>query len=199
MDKLICAGKNYLDHAIEMKDAIPQKPVLFLKPPSVLKVCPSWQQALTLTLPNNAAPGDIHYECELVFLIGQDGQLSHVTVGLDMTNRVLQRQAKDTGSPWEIGKVFADAATIGPWIPLSMVDLNILSFELRLNGVIKQQAKVSDMRMEPSALLDYAREYFPICAGDLLYTGTPAGVGAVKAGDVCRLTILGHSYQVKWQ
>ena len=138
MDKIICAGKNYLAHANEMKDGVPEKPVLFLKPPSVLQICPAWQQTLTLKLPANAAAGDIHYECELVFLIDHQGKFSHVTVGLDMTNRVLQRKAKDAGEPWEIGKVFANSAVIGPWIPLQGLDLNALSFQLSLNGELKQ-------------------------------------------------------------
>ena len=206
MDKIICAGKNYLEHAHEMKDGVPEKPVLFLKPPSVLKNCPHWNDTVMLTLPKNAGLGDIHYECELVFLISKSGYdfseaeahaaLTHVTVGLDMTHRTLQRQAKDKGAPWEVGKVFPDAAVVGPWLPFKENDV---TFELQLNGVRKQHAKLSDMRMSPVELLVYASQHFPICAGDMLFTGTPAGVGAVKAGDVAQLTIQSHSYSVRWQ
>lgn len=209
MDKLICAGKNYLDHAKEMKDAIPEKPVLFLKPPSVLRKVSQWNAECVLHLPFSAKENDIHYECELVFLIGQNGynlsekealaSLTHVTVGLDMTNRGLQKKAKETGGPWEMGKVFPDAAVIGPWIPLENVDLYDLTFEFSLNGEIRQQDNITHMRMNPVELLQYASEYFPLCAGDVLFTGTPAGVGPVKSEDIGRLSLLNHQYSVRWE
>ena len=207
MDKLICAGKNYLEHAQEMQDGIPEKPVLFLKPPSVLKRCPAWQQTLALTLPVQAQQEkQLNYECELIFLIQRDGYqmsvaeaeqaLSHVSIGLDMTNRVLQRKAKDTGGPWEVGKIFPDAATVGPWITLSEVKIEDLSFQFALNGQLKQQGAFKDMRMKPAELLAYASQFFPICKGDMLYTGTPAGVGVVNKGDVGRLSLNECQYEV---
>lgn len=208
MDKIICAGKNYLEHAQEMGDAIPEKPVLFLKPPSVLKTCAKWQDEYALQWPEGAHEGDIHYECELVFLIGQGGyclseqearaSMSYVTVGLDMTNRMLQRKAKDTGGPWEIGKVFPDAAVIGPWVALESVDSEALQFAYALNGEVRQQANSSAMRLSPVELLVYASQYFPICAGDVLFTGTPAGVGAVKRGDIAKLSLQEYAYAVSW-
>lgn len=208
MDKIICVGKNYLDHAQEMKDGIPEKPVLFLKPPSVLKVCANWQEDCVLRWPHGANAEDIHYECELVFLIGKSGYclsakealtaISHVTVGLDMTNRTLQRKAKDTGGPWEIGKVFPDAALIGPWLSLDSLDMHALQFTYAQNGVLRQQGNSAHMRLSPVELLIYASQYFPICAGDLLFTGTPAGVGAVKRGDVARLSLQEYAYTVRW-
>ena len=192
MDKMICAGKNYLDHAQEMQEGIPKRPVLFLKPPSVLKSCSKWNETITLQLPN--LEDEFHYECELVFQV-KNKQLTAVTLGLDMTNRTLQKQAKQSGGPWTLGKVFKDAACIGPWLPIPS-NLADLHFKFYLNEALKQQANASDMRMNPTALLTYAAEYFPICDGDLLFTGTPAGVGRVQPGDQARLCLNEYVYAV---
>ncbi len=208
MDKLICAGKNYLDHAQEMKEGIPEKPVLFLKPPSVLKVCPSWDSQCVLQWPHYAEMGDIHYECELVFLIAQNAydinlekarnMISHVSVGLDMTHRRLQKKAKEAAGPWETSKVFPDAAIIGPWIPIETVDIQDLKFEFALNGELRQQGHSADMRLNPLELMVYASQHFPLCAGDILFTGTPAGVGSVKPGDRAKVSVQNQSYGVCW-
>ncbi|MBY0378678.1 MAG: fumarylacetoacetate hydrolase family protein [Gammaproteobacteria bacterium] len=208
MDKLICAGKNYLEHAEEMKDGIPEKPVLFLKPPSVLKICSAWQSECELKWPTSAQAGDIHYECELVFLIKQDGYsfsakearaaISHVTVGLDLTNRMLQKKAKEMRAPWEVGKVFPDAAVIGPWLSLDNLEMEKLNFEFVLNGDVRQRGRSADMRFNPIELLVYASQYFPICAGDVLFTGTPVGVGPIHRGDVGQLSLQEYAYRVKW-
>ncbi|MCX7122566.1 MAG: fumarylacetoacetate hydrolase family protein [Gammaproteobacteria bacterium] len=192
MDKIICAGKNYLDHAKEMQEGTPERPVLFLKPPSVLKVCSEWDQTLNLHLPN--LEDEFHYECELVFQI-KNNQLAAVTLGLDMTNRSLQKQAKLSAGPWTLGKVFKDAACIGPWLPIPP-DLADLHFAFYVNDELKQKAQATDMRMSPDALLAYAAEYFPICDGDLLFTGTPAGVGRVQPGDRGRLCLNNQHYSV---
>ena len=192
MDKIICAGKNYLEHAQEMQEGTPERPVLFLKPPRVLKVCSAWGETLHMQLP--AGQDEIHYECELVFKI-KNQQLDAVSLGLDMTNRTLQKQAKLSGAPWTLGKVFKDAACIGPWLPIP-ADLAELHLQFFLNGDLKQQAKATEMRMSPVALLAYAAEYFPICDGDLLFTGTPAGVGRVQVGDQARLCLGAFEYGV---
>ena len=208
MDKIICAGKNYVEHAKEMRDGLPEKTMLFLKPPSVLKTCANWQNEYVLHWPSGANEGDIHYECELVFLIEKSGYcfsekealaaISHVTVGLDMTNRTLQRKSKDAGGPWEIGKVFPDAAVIGPWLSLDNPDMQALPFEFALNGGVRQQSNNTEMRFTPAELLVYASQYFPICAGDLLFTDTPAGIGPVKRGDVALLSVQKYAYTVYW-
>ncbi len=209
MDKIICAGKNYLAHAKEMKEGVPETPVLFLKPPSVLKICSKWEGECMLHWPKGANEGDIDYECELVFLIGKSGYclsekearaaISNVTVGLDLTNRTLQKKSKDMGGPWEIGKVFPDAAAIGPWLSLDTLDAHALEFELALNGVVRQQGSSAEMRLNPAELLVYASRHFPICKGDLLFTGTPAGVGPIKRGDIARLSLQEHAYRVRWE
>lgn len=196
MDKIICAGKNYLDHALEMHEGVPERPVLFLKPPSVLKICSNWGSTLNLRLPNNEE--SIHYECEFVFLISQN-ILTHVSVGLDMTNRTQQKIAKENGMPWTFGKVFRDAACIGPWIPLESIEINSLNFEFYVNDLLKQKTTASAMRMSPQELLEYASAHMPICEGDLLFTGTPSGIGAVHAGDRTRLIINQFEYNVYFE
>ncbi len=195
MDKIICAGKNYLDHAAEMQEGIPERPVLFLKPPSVLRVCADWHDVLTMHLPH--LQDEIHYECELVFQIKKQ-ELVAVTLGLDMTNRTLQRQAKQNSGPWTLGKVFKDAACIGPWLPIPPQQTE-LYFEFFLNDVLKQKASAGNMRMSPAELLAYAAVYFPICDGDLLFTGTPAGVGQVQVGDHARLCLNDLEYAVYFE
>src|SRR3990167_8948738 len=121
MDKIICFGKNYLDHQVELGDKKVDKPIIFLKPPSILRQCSAWEQESHLSL----TPKETHYECELVLKLKQGGyQLSlgeaaqiigWYTVGLDMTLRKLQLQLKNAGHPWTTAKVFKDSGVIGPW------------------------------------------------------------------------------------
>lgn len=206
MDKIICVGKNYLEHAKEMKDPIPAQPVIFIKPPSVLKLAQQWGEFLNLKLPSNN--DEIHYECELVFQIKASGYqlknlslndaFSAVSIGLDMTNRTQQALAKAQGAPWTTGKVFPDAAVVGPWLSLSEFPSEDIHFSFSLNEVEAQQASSLEMRMSPLALLQYVSHFFPVCAGDLLFTGTPKGVGRVQHGDRGLLKLGQQSYSVQW-
>lgn len=186
MDKIICVGKNYLEHAKELGDAVPEKPVLFLKPPSTLvKV----DQSTTITLPKNR--GQIHPECEIVGRIrmtARGPEIDAVTLGLDMTLRDIQGQLKKNGHPWEISKVFAGSSIIGPWISLSeFPDYLEKEFSFSVQGEIKQKGKGNQMRVLPLDCLRAAEESFPICDGDLIFTGTPAGVGPVLSGQISEL------------
>lgn len=208
MDKIICVGKNYADHAAELGDIHPEKPVLFLKPPSVLRIADARKdQSLSLTLPTHSQ--QIHHEIELVFRIDQGGYqmtleqaeqaLGAVTVGLDMTLRDLQLAAKKNGTPWTTGKVFIDAAVIGPWIGIAEFP-NYLSepFTLTINGKQVQQAFGRQMSHSPAECLAYVSQFFPVCAGDILFTGTPAGVGSVEIGDKALLNFGPIRYGVEW-
>jgi 2-keto-4-pentenoate hydratase/2-oxohepta-3-ene-1,7-dioic acid hydratase in catechol pathway len=203
MDKIICVGKNYFDHAKELGDAIPEMPVLFLKPPSTLKRV---AQGAQIELAIEPARGSLHHECEIVFEVARGGYkmslaeaqaaLGRATLGLDMTLRDVQSVLKKNGHPWEIGKTFPGAAVIGPWLeqpPLGE------KFRFSLAGETKQEGLAEQMRLSPAECLAYASQHFEICAGDLLFTGTPAGVGAVKAGQVGELA-WGKPlrYSVKW-
>lgn len=184
MDKIICIGKNYLDHAKELGDAVPSSPVLFLKPPSVLIKTTDNSligQELVAEIPKNR--GSVHYECEIVLKLDQLGRPQAATLGLDLTLRELQSELKKKGLPWEVGKVFAGSAIVGPWVSLN--DFNGYLdevFEFYLDGQLRQTGRGSEMRFTPEVCLSFVRECFPICNGDLLFTGTPAGVGPIEPG-----------------
>ncbi len=198
IDKLICVGKNYLDHARELGDAVPEKPVLFLKPASILKTARSWGDQIDAVLPQNR--GAVHYECEVVLRVAPDCcSFDAVSIGLDMTLRTLQADLKRQGHPWTISKVFRDAACVGPWIPLAEFKVfRTTPFQFQLNGVCRQQGKVTEMEMSPEALIDYVASCFPLCEGDLIYTGTPAGVGEVSLSARAKLSWGPYEYEVKW-
>lgn len=207
MDKIICVGKNYAEHAAELGDPLPEKPVLFLKPPSVLRTATNGEKPLLLQLPTHSQ--QIHHELELVFRVDRDGYqmtteeaqkaLGAVTVGLDMTLRDLQLDAKKKGTPWTIGKVFRDAAVIGPWVQLSdFPEYLTTPFTLTLNDKLVQHATGNQMSHNPVECLAYVSQFFPVCAGDLLYTGTPAGVSSVHPGDKATLAFGPIRYSVEW-
>src|SRR5258708_6102141 len=116
MDKMICVGKNYLEHAKELGDAIPEKPVLFLKPPSASLLVDRAGRKVEAILPQGR--GSIHHECEILIRINERGAIDAVSLGLDMTLRDVQADLKKKGHPWELSKVFKNSAIIGPWIPI---------------------------------------------------------------------------------
>ena len=198
MDKIVCVGKNYLTHAQEFGEAVPEKPVLFLKPPSVLRQATAWQTSVTVQFP--AIPDeDIHPECEIALLIKRDAYqltpiqaqdcISHVTLGLDMTLRSRQARLKQAGHPWTTAKIFRDAAILAPWIALDEFrDYLDTEFQLSINHQVRQHAKGRDMMMLPVDLLVYISHFFPLCAGDVILTGTPAGVAGMQAQDQLQLS-----------
>ena len=182
MDKIICVGKNYLKHAKELGDAVPEVPLYFLKPPSTLLVVDSGTGLLQLP-----KRGEVHHELELVFRI-EDGTLTHFTLGLDLTLRDLQTQLKKAGQPWEKAKVFANSAVLGPWQPVTSLEAALrMPFELSVNGEVRQRGVGSDMRWDPAELLKDVATWFPVRNGDILFTGTPEGVGPLKAGDALKI------------
>jgi 2-keto-4-pentenoate hydratase/2-oxohepta-3-ene-1,7-dioic acid hydratase in catechol pathway len=213
MDKIICVGKNYSEHVKEMArlqgDSPVAKPVLFIKPPSVLRVAPVQGSRLELRIPPDA--GELHHECEIVLRISQDGYrlsleqaaaaISDVTLGLDMTLRDRQAALKKLGQPWEISKTFLDSAAIGPWVSVREFPEYLgEEFTFTLDGVLKQRGRGSEMGMSPIECVAYLSEHFPLKAGDLVFTGTPAGVGPVKAGQVGELKWGDRvRYSVKWE
>jgi 2-keto-4-pentenoate hydratase/2-oxohepta-3-ene-1,7-dioic acid hydratase in catechol pathway len=206
IDKIICFGKNYDDHMRELGDKPVEQPVIFLKPPSVLRQVSDWNQELALHLTNE----ETHYECELVIRISEGGYqmtpqaaqqaIDACTIGLDMTLRKQQAELKKNGHPWTTAKVFPDAAVIGPWINLKDLP-NYLEEEFRfiLNGELKQKSKGKFMRYAPAELVAYASQHFPLCAGDILFTGTPAGVGAVAKNTKASVEFAGFCYYVRWE
>lgn len=208
IDKIICVGKNYLEHAKELGDAVPEKPVLFLKPPSVLRQASLWGEQILLDFP--AEDTAVQPECEIVLRLAHDGfrmtreeagkSISDLTLGLDMTLRARQSELKKQGHPWTTAKVFKDAAVLGPWIPYHLFNEYMESkFELFIDGTLRQCAKGSEMMMQPIDLLVYISHFFPLKSGDIIYTGTPAGVTSISRGTTAEIRWINYSYRVKWE
>lgn len=194
MDKIICLGKNYLDHALEMKEKVPEKPVLFIKPPSVL-VEPKDKGQLSLPW----SRGEIHYECEIVFKLYKKNIIG-LGLGLDLTLRDLQKKLKENGHPWEIAKSFKNSAIITPIKGLRDFPKNWQDepFTLKINGEVRQAAKLNDAVMKADEIIHYINEYFPINDSDLVFTGTPKGVGPLKPGDLIEMSFgpIQHSFRL---
>ncbi len=186
--KLICVGKNYAQHAAEMNSEVPEEPILFLKPPTAL-IGPGG----TVLLPPQSR--EVHHEVELVVVIGREGKhiseneaLDYVAgyaLGLDMTARDLQQKAKAAGHPWTVAKGFDTFAPLGPIVPaMSVPDPQQVRFRLKVNGAVRQDGTTADMVFSVARLIAYCSEIFTLQPGDLLFTGTPEGVGPVREGDV---------------
>lgn len=184
--KLICIGRNYSEHAKELGNAIPQRPVIFLKPDTaVLKgddfYIPEFSQ-------------EVHHEVEVLVKISKGGKYiqpenahkhyEQIGLGIDFTARDLQAQLKAEGLPWEIAKGFDGAAVVSDFYPKTDYDLQNLDFSLRKNGEFVQQGNTAQMLFSIDAMLAYVSQFFTLRVGDVLFTGTPAGVGPVKPGDV---------------
>ncbi len=180
--KIVCIGRNYGEHARELGNAIPDEPVVFLKPSSALIPVDG-----PITLPTFSK--DIHHEIELVYHIERsaDGKAtaSHVTIGLDLTARDIQQALKAKGLPWEKAKAFDGSAYVAQQ-RISIADLeneHDLEFRLERNGKIVQHGNAKEMIFDLKTLMDHVERYMALLPGDLLFTGTPAGVGPLAPGD----------------
>ena len=193
--KLLCIGKNYAKHAAEMKSAVPTEPVVFLNPATALI-----GDGETVALPPMSQ--NVHHEVELVAVIGRGGKniaeadaLAHVAayaVGLDMTARDLQGAAKQKGHPWSVAKGFDTFAPLGNLAPAEAVpDPQDLELSLMVSGEKRQHAHTGAMVFPIATLIAYCSRIFTLEPGDLLYTGTPEGVGPVVDGDVLEATCTG--------
>ena len=185
--KIICIGRNYSEHAKELNNEVPSEPVLFMKPKTALLLPekPLYYPEFT---------DDLHYECEVVVKICKNGKYiqekfakkyyNEVSLGLDFTARDLQQKQKSKGLPWEIAKAFDSSAAVGRFIPIGP-EMNIqkLDFELKLNGNTAQHGNTKDMLFNVSKIVEYASRFFTLNIGDLIFTGTPAGVGPVSVYD----------------
>lgn len=204
MDKVICFGKNYQDHMLELGDAAVDKPVIFLKPPSVVHQCPAWGNNINVALTGS----ETHFECELVIKLCKGGYklnaeealeaIGSYTLGLDMTLRKEQALLKENRHPWTTSKVFPDAAIIGPWINVVNMDFLDTEFTFTLDKLLKQKSCGKNMLFNPVELIVYASKHFALCEGDILFTGTPSGVGAVKEDSTGVLQIGQYHYGVNW-
>lgn len=192
---VFCIGRNYAAHAAELGNAVETEPLVFLKPTSALIA-----EGEPLRLP--AYSSDVHHECELVLLIGEGGNgiaesdaLQHVAgyaIGLDMTARDVQGVAKQKGLPWTKAKGFRSAATVSAFVPAEQVsDPGRLAFTLRVNDEVRQQGDTRLMLFSVPTIIHYLSTVYGLSAGDLIYTGTPEGVAAVKPGDRLCLELQG--------
>jgi 2-keto-4-pentenoate hydratase/2-oxohepta-3-ene-1,7-dioic acid hydratase in catechol pathway len=183
MDKIICLGKNYAEHTQEMQEKAPDKPVLFIKPPSVF-IEP--KDNGTVILP--WARGLIHHECEIVFKLYKKNIIG-LGLGLDLTLRDVQKKLKENGHPWEIAKTFKNSAIVTPIKGLRDFpkDWQNEPFTLKVNGEVRQTAKLNDAIMKADEIIHYVNEYFPLIDGDLIFTGTPKGVGPLNPGDTIEM------------
>ena len=185
--KLICIGRNYAEHAAEMHSTVPKEPVVFLKPRTALI-----RNGEAIVLPSMSKA--VHHEVELVAQVGQRAKhvsesaaLSYVSayaVGLDMTARDLQANAKRKGHPWSVAKGFDTFAPLGDFVSSAAIaDVQNLTLRLTVNGEVRQHASTADMMFSVAQLVAYCSRIFTLEPGDCLFTGTPAGVGPVQAGD----------------
>jgi 2-keto-4-pentenoate hydratase/2-oxohepta-3-ene-1,7-dioic acid hydratase in catechol pathway len=195
--KFICIGRNYRAHAAELKNEIPDKPVLFLKPDTAML-----KPGQDFYLPEFSQ--DVHHEAEVAIRIARAGKyirpefaLSYVealSLGIDFTARDLQNELKSKGLPWEIAKAFNGSAPVGDWLTRAECPENVqdLHFELTKNGALVQKGWTGDMLFTIQDIIVYASQFFTLKTGDIILTGTPAGVGPVQRGDVLEGTLQGR-------
>jgi len=185
--KIICVGRNYADHAKELKNEVPSEPVIFMKPKNALlqNNHPFYYPEFT---------DNLHYECELVLRICKNGKhiqekfadkyYDQLGIGIDFTARDLQDKQKQKGLPWEIAKAFDNSAVVGQFIPITPeLDKKDINFCLYKNKQIVQQGNTKDLLFTFDVLIAYISKFFTLNIGDLVFTGTPAGVGPVEIGD----------------
>ena len=186
--KIICVGRNYADHIEELQNQKPKDPVLFLKPDTALL-----QKNQPFFIPHFTS--DIHYEVEVLVRINRIGKhiqekfapkyYEEIGLGIDFTARTLQKELKEKGLPWEKAKAFDGSCLVGDWVSKTEFgDLNKLPFLLEKNGIVVQQGATQNMLWKIDELISYVSQFFTLKIGDILFTGTPAGVGAVKENDL---------------
>ncbi len=186
--KIFCIGRNYAAHAAELGNAAPDRPMVFMKPPTAI-------------LPNNKPfyypeySKNIHFECELVVKVAKNGRhvqpefardyIGGLGLGLDLTARDLQTQLREKGHPWEIAKGFDNSAPLGKefYPPERFADLNKVEFRLEQNGAEVQHGHTENLLFPIETLIVYVSQFFRLQKGDLLFTGTPEGVGPIARGD----------------
>ena len=185
--KIVCIGRNYVEHIKELGNQIPDKPVIFIKPASSIV-----GEGGTIVIPPHSS--DCHHEVELAVMIGSaaknvhaNNALEHVTgyaVALDLTLRDIQSAQKEKGLPWEIAKAFDTACPLSAFVPADQVgDPQKLQIKLIVNDEVRQDGDTGDMMRSVAELIAAASAYFTLEAGDILLTGTPSGVGRIVSGD----------------
>jgi 2-keto-4-pentenoate hydratase/2-oxohepta-3-ene-1,7-dioic acid hydratase in catechol pathway len=184
--KIICIGRNYVAHVKELGNEIPKEPVLFMKPDSAI-----FRQRDAFYIPDWT--NEVHYEAEIVMKINRLGKnieekfapkyYSQFTLGIDFTARDVQKNLKAQGLPWEKSKAFDQSAVLGEYLNVNDYSLDNLNFELKINGRVVQSGNTKSMIYTIPQIINHCSEFFTLKIGDLIFTGTPEGVGKVNAGD----------------
>ncbi|WP_053977450.1 fumarylacetoacetate hydrolase family protein [Mangrovimonas xylaniphaga] len=185
--KLICIGRNYTEHIEELENERPEEPVVFLKPDTAILL-----KKQPFFIPDFS--NDVHHEVEVLVRINKvgkyiDKKFAHkyydqIGLGIDFTARDLQAKLKAKGLPWEKAKSFDGAAVIGNWLPkTNFEDVNNINFTLEKNDELVQQGNTNLMLWKIDEIIEYVSKYFTLKIGDIIFTGTPAGVGKVNAND----------------
>ena len=190
--KIVCIGRNYADHARELNNPVPSKPVFFMKPDTALL-----HPHNPFFLPEFS--NDVHYETELVIKISKHGKhiaekfaykyYEEITVGIDFTARDLQNECKDKGLPWEIAKAFDQSEPVGDFIPIDQFKGREILFGLKINGEWRQNGNSKDMIFSFDRIISYVSQFITLRKGDYIFTGTPAGVGKTMPDDEFELFI----------
>ena len=185
--KIICIGRNYVAHAKELNNPVPGKPVFFMKPDTAIL-----QKRNPFFYPEFSK--DIHYETELVLKISKNGRhidekfahkyYDEIGIGIDFTARDIQAECKKKGLPWEIAKAFDQSAPLGGFLPKSSFeDMNNITFSLKINGELRQEGNSGNMIFSFDQIIAYVSKFITLKIGDLIFTGTPEGVGPTKIDD----------------
>ena len=186
--KIICIGQNYLKHIQELNSSRSKSPVIFLKPDSSII-----QKNQPFFIPEFSK--EIHFEAEIILKFNKLGKhidpkfsnkyYNQISLGIDFTARDLQKKLKESGQPWEKAKAFDNSAVIGDWIDIKdFQDINNINFSLKVNNEIMQSSNSSNMIWKIDELISEVSNFFTFKIGDILFTGTPEGVGKVNIGDV---------------
>jgi len=199
--KIICIGRNYAKHIEELANEKPESPVVFLKPDSAIlpKKNPFFIPSFS---------DDVHYEVEVLIKINKVGKhiaakfahkyYDEIGLGIDFTARDVQEKCKEKGLPWEKAKAFDGSAVIGEFYPKEQFDLDNLKFQLLKNDEIVQDGNTNAMLWKADALISYVSQYFTLKKGDIIFTGTPAGVGKVVENDVLKGVVEGReAFEIK--
>ncbi|MCG6039074.1 fumarylacetoacetate hydrolase family protein [Acinetobacter baumannii] len=202
--KIVCVGRSYADHVKELNNAMPDKPILFIKPPSSLI-------GLNDGISWNSAWGSCHFECELVLRIDQPlkGEIDPakalkaigaVTLGLDLTMRDLQNDLKSKGHPWERAKAFDGACVLADWVDVSEItDWQETKFTFHINDELRQDGNTALLMFTIGDLLADINQVFSLEPGDVIMTGSPAGVGPLHSGDHLKMTLKGATQDFVWK
>ena len=192
--KIICIGWNYRPHLTELKGQLPEVPLVFLKPSTCLI-----HDGDEIVIPKGVT--NVQYECELALVFGKGGKdipekdamsyVSHIAVFNDVTARDMQNEFRKRGDAWSLAKGMDTFGPISEYVPIGDTDVNDLHLTLKVNGKVRQDGNTSDMIFTPAKLISYVSRYMTIEEGDIMATGTPEGVGEIRAGDVVELEIEG--------